>query len=128
MYQYNPLVAPDSEEWLGLSEGDRIDSVRSFHEHSDGSDFEDDQALSIHCAIHVVVENQLALKVEHLPETLSKLKRQGLDRHEAIHAIGAILSEEIFKIYRGETSEFSTSLYRRKLEKVTAKRWKKGQY
>jgi len=128
MYQYNPLAEPNSEEWLESSEEDCIDSVRHFHEHSNDDDFADDQALSIHCAVHVIVENQLALNVEYLPETLSKLMRQGLDRHEAIHAIGAILSEEIFKMFRGETSAFSTKLYRRQLEKITAKRWKKGQY
>ena len=66
--------------------------------------------------------------VELIPETIAKLIRQGLDRHEAIHAIGAIISEDIFYIMRRELTEFSPKQYRRKLEKLTAKRWRKGQY
>jgi len=126
MDTYNPQIEPNKEKWLKASEYDRIDSVREFHENSD-EDFEDD-ALSIHTSVHVIVENQLAMGVELIPETIAKLIRQGLDRHEAIHAIGAIISEDIFNIVRGEQSEFSPKRYRKKLEKITAKRWRKGQY
>jgi hypothetical protein len=126
METYDPLVEPDKTEWLGLSEHDRIDLVREFHENSDEE--LDDEALSIHSSIHVIVENQLAMGVEQIPETISKLIRQGLDRHDAIHAIGTIISEDIFYILRGEQTEFSPKQYRRKLEKITARRWRKGQY
>lgn len=100
--------------------------VRAFHEtNEDGMTGE---ALSIHASIHVIVENQLAMGVELIPETIAKLTRQGLDRHDAIHAIGAIISEDIFNIVRGDITEFSPKHYRKKLEKITAKRWRKGQY
>lgn len=46
--------------------------------------------------VHVIVENQISLKVDSVLETIEKLTRQGLDRHEAIHAVGAVLSEDIF--------------------------------
>ena len=126
MDTYNPLIEPNKDEWLESSEYDRIDAVREFHENSQ-EDFED-EALSIHCSVHIIVENQLAMGVELIPETIAKLTRQGLDRHEAIHAIGAIISEDIFNIIRGDKAEFSPKQYRRKLEKITAKRWRKGQY
>lgn len=127
MDTYNPLIEPNKDEWLKSSEYDRIDAVREFHENSD-DEFEADGALSIHSTLHVIVENQLAMEVELIPETIEKLTRQGLDRHEAIHAIGAIISEDLFYIMRGEKTEFSPKQYRRKLEKITAKRWRKGQY
>ena len=126
MEKYNPLIEPNKEEWLESSEYDRIDMVREFHENNE--DDLEDEALSIHTSIHVIVENQLAMGVELIPETIAKLTRQGLGRHEAIHAIGAIISEDIFDIMRGEKSEFSPKQYRKKLEKITAKRWRKGQY
>jgi hypothetical protein len=125
---YNPLFEPDKREWLGLSELDRIDVVREFHENSDEAVELEDEALFLHSSIHVIVENQIAMGVELLPETIAKLIRQGLDRHEAIHAIGAIISEDIYYIARGEQKEFSPKQYRSKLKKITAKRWKKGQY
>ncbi len=127
MVTYSPLTQPDKDEWLESPEFDRIDAVRDFHESSIDDDFEEEGALAIHSSLHVIVENQLALGVEFIPETVAKLTRQGLDRHEAIHAIGAIISEDIFDIMRSEKTEFSAKQYRKKLEKITAKRWRKGQ-
>jgi len=125
---YNPLVEPNKDKWLASSEFDRVDSVREFHENSEDDEFEEDGALSIHSTLHVIVENQLAMGVDLIPETVAKLTRQGLDRHEAIHAIGAVISKDIFDIVSGEKTEFSPKKYRKKLDKITAKRWKKGQY
>jgi hypothetical protein len=126
MEKYNPLIEPKSEEWLQLSEDDRLDAVIDFHENNEGDLAV--EALSMHASIHVIVESQLAMGVELVPETMAKLERQGLDRHEAIHAIGAIIGEYIFNSIQGENADFSPTQYRRKLEKITAKRWRKGQY
>jgi hypothetical protein len=126
MKEYDPFKPIDPEEWLELDEAERIELVRGFHENLE--DEMPDDALSIHSSVHVVVENQLAMGVEFVPETIAKLTRQGLDRHEAIHAIGAIVSEDLFNMVKGNIQEFSPKKYRRKLEKITAKRWLKGQY
>ena len=126
MYEYDPSIEPDKAAWLEATESERLSAVLEFHENS--NDSLDESALNIHSSIHVIVENQLAMGVELLPETMEKLMRQGLDRHEAIHAIGAIMCEDINEILRGEKAEFSPKQYRRKLEKITAKRWRKGQY
>ncbi len=126
MDKYNPFESIDPAEWLECDESERIELVREFHKNLE--DEMPDDALSIHSSVHVIIENQLAMGVKLIPETIAKLTRQGLDRHEAIHAIGAIISEDIFNIVKGKTQEFSTKKYRRKLEKITAKRWLKGQY
>ena len=126
MEKYDPFKSIDPEEWLELDEAERIELVREFHEILE--DEMPDDALSIHSSVHVIVENQLAMGVEFVPETIAKLTRQGLDRHEAIHAIGEIVSEDLFDMVKGNVQEFSPKKYRRKLEKITAKRWLKGQY
>ena len=126
MKDYDPSKQLISDEWLDLEESERIRLVRIFHEALDDDLPED--ALEMHTMFHVIVENQLAEKVELIPETIAKLTRQGLDRHEAIHAIAAIVSEDIFDLWKGNKKEFSPKQYRRKLEKITAKRWRKGQY
>ncbi|MCU7937488.1 MAG: hypothetical protein KZQ99_21965 [Candidatus Thiodiazotropha sp. (ex Dulcina madagascariensis)] len=126
MDQYDPLTQPNTEEWLGATENERVSAVREYHEKS--NEDLDEKALAIHSAIHVIVETQLAIGVELLPETMAKLIRQGLNRHEAIHAIGAIISGDILAIIRGEKTESSPKQYRKKFEKITAKRWRKGQY
>jgi len=126
MEKYDPTNSINAPEWLELEEAEQIELVRDFH-----SELNLDmpiEALTVHSSIHVIVENQLAMRVDLIPETIAKLTRQGLDRHEAIHAIGAIISEDIFDVIRGNIEEFSPAKYRRKLEKITAKRWLKGQY
>jgi hypothetical protein len=122
---YNPNKIVDAENWLTLDEGIRIELVYDFHSNLDLELTED--ALRLHSSIHVIVENQLAMGVDLIPETFAKLTRQGLSRHEIIHAIGAIISEDIFDVMKGNAKEFSPKKYRRKLEKLTAKRWLKGQ-
>ena len=52
----------------------------------------------MHASIHVVVQNQLALGVDVVSSTFDRLMCQGLDRHETIHAIGAVLAENIYSL------------------------------
>ncbi|MDD5699108.1 MAG: hypothetical protein PHH77_10875 [Victivallaceae bacterium] len=126
MKNYSPDRPINPEEWLALDEEERIRLVRAFHENLDDGLPED--ALPLHSSIHAIVENQLAMGVELVPETIEKLIRQGLNRHEAIHAIGAIVAEDMFDLMKGNIKEFSPQKYRKRLEKITAKRWRRGQY
>jgi uncharacterized protein YoaH (UPF0181 family) len=81
----------------------------------------------LHASFHCLVENQIALEVESVRETVAKLMRQGLSRHEAIHAIAALLGDDIFSIMKSRTP-FDEKRFRRRLNKLTARRWRKGQY
>ena len=126
MAKYDPSTKLNPEDWLALDEYERTLLVQDFHD-AEESDL-DEKGKEMHALIHVIVENQIAMEIEPVPETANKLTRQGLDRHEAIHAIGAVLSEDIFDLMKGNIAEFSPKKYRRKLEKLTVKSWKKGQY
>lgn len=57
----------------------------------------------VHVTIHQAIENQIA---NHDPaqtgETLGTLMRAGYTRHEAIHAIGSVLTQEIFEVMRDQ--------------------------
>jgi hypothetical protein len=77
----------------------------------------------LHVTIHQTIENQLAAKeppVVH--ETLERLMRSGLSRHEAIHAIGSVLSVEIWEILKEERS-FNEERYERGLRQLDAREW-----
>jgi hypothetical protein len=77
----------------------------------------------LHVNIHQIVENQLAAKdpsVVH--ETLKRLMRSGLSRHEAIHAVGSVLSEEIWEILCQERP-FDEERYERGLQQLDAREW-----
>jgi len=77
----------------------------------------------LHVIIHQTVENQLAAKdppVVH--ETLERLVRSGLSRHEAIHAIGSVLSVEMWEILK-EERPFEEERYERGLQQLDAREW-----
>ena len=127
MNQYDPSTAPDPDQWLALQEAEQIELVRLFHEQDEEYPLPEDQ-IELHSGVHVAVENQLAMGVEPVPATLARLMRQGLDRHEAIHAIGAVLTAQAWRLQQGKESSWNPGAYRRRLDKITAKRWRKGQY
>jgi hypothetical protein len=59
--------------------------------------------LRVFIAGSLPVENQVALGDTFAARAvLLRLMAEGLDRHEAIHAIGSVLSVELFAALRGE--------------------------
>ncbi len=125
MKKYNALVPPIAEEWLALDEQFRLDLLYDFVENNE-QDIEK-EARRIHASIHMIIENQLALNIELTTETYNRLIRQGLDRHQVIHAIGAVISEDIFELMKG-SKEKPFEGQKLRLKKLTAKRWKKGKW
>ena len=79
----------------------------------------------MHAKIHVIVENQIALG-DDVPagKVLARLMREGLSRHDAVHAIGSVLASHIFNLLKhGPTSKLSNADYYRQLEELTAEGW-----
>lgn len=116
---YDPMTGPDPEEWLELDESERMDAVLQHHEDiglQAGS-------LRGHAIIHAVVEAQLAEGLESAVAALQRLQGEGLDRHETVHAIGAVLSGHLFKAARGD-ADFDRESYDRELASLTAASWR----
>ena len=89
---YDPDVGPDPENWLALEDAERLLQVKDYHERYDALLAEPE----IHAAIHVVIENQIAMGVETPVQSgLERLMSEGLTRHEAVHALGSVLTEMI---------------------------------
>lgn len=126
MDRYNPEKVPDPDAWLALDEFERIDLVYSFVEMNE-TDIPE-EAKKLHALVHVTVENQLAMAVEPVPATVARLIRQGLTRHDAIHAIGAVISGDIFDIMKGNVKTWNPRRYDKRLKKLTAKRWRQGKW
>jgi hypothetical protein len=69
----------------------------------------------LHIMIHTTTENQLVANDPPVTgEVLAALMAQGITRHEAMHRIGAVLTEEIFAIMKSNGS-FDASGFERKL-------------
>jgi hypothetical protein len=86
--RYDPLEAPDPEEWMELDEQERIDLVRDYHRRAG----------------------------------------KGLDRHDAIHAIGMVLAEHLYDMLKTTKSDKDPNApYFAALERLTAEDWRRSQ-
>jgi hypothetical protein len=121
MEGYDPDQAVVSEEWMALDEGERHYFVQQYHRKKRIKM----PNLRMHVAIHVVVENQVALGGEiPVEKTLTRLMREGLSRHDAVHAIGSVLAGRMFDLVKHGPRELDVNAdYYGQLEKLTAQGW-----
>ena len=123
MDQYDPQVAPDSKDWLALDEGERILLVQEHHR--DTRVPLPKRARTLHASVHVVVENQLALVDEPVVRALDRLVREGLSRHDAVHAIGSVVAEEIYVLLKEQDiPDTARTRYYAAIERLTAASWR----
>ena len=120
---YDPAVAPDPEEWLALDERERIDLALRHHRRA-GVSLPNEKA---HATFHVVIENQIAMGDElAVRRAVDRLMAEGLDRHEAIHAVASVLAGEINDALKDpEARAFPTDAYSAALERLTAESWRR---
>lgn len=125
MHSYDPDTSPPSTDWLGTDEGERIEQVVSYHRRKKIRL----PNLQLHAVIHVVVENQLALGEAVVLETLARLQGEGLNRHDALHAIGSVLAEDLYALMQEDAGSTRKTYqqYLERLERLTAKNWRAGQ-
>ena len=97
MDRYDPMVAPEPAVWLALDESERALLVEDYHSEA-GAELPN---LPLHVGVHVIVENQVAMgTATRTAATLERLQREGLDRHDAIHAVGTVLADFLFSFLR----------------------------
>ena len=123
LLHYDPHEHINSHAWLALDESERTRLVVRYHRR---------QRIrlpneTVHALIHVIVENQVALG-DAFPAkgVLFRLMSEGLDRHEAIHAIGSVLSETFFTAMSEENVDGDPNAdYVEKLKVLSAESWRK---
>jgi hypothetical protein len=119
--EYDAAQRPDPQQWLARDEQERILQIESFHR-----TLEDELPNpTMHAAIHAVVENQLAEGIAEVSNTLNRLLGQGLDRHDAIHAVGSVLAKHMFQLIgeKDATNKDPNAAYYQDLKKLTAEKW-----
>lgn len=124
MQRYDPLKAPDPAEWLALDEQERIALAQDYHRRAR---IRVPNARA-HATAHAIVESQIALGDETpARRTAQRLMEEGLDRHEAIHAIGMVLFEFIYDLTNAPASDSDPNVpYFAALEQLTAKDWRRS--
>ena len=124
MARYDPLTAPDAEAWLAMDEGERIDLAQDYHRRK-RIKAPNEKA---HAVIHAVIENQLAEGVAPAVSALERMLAEGLDRHEAIHALGTVLAKHLSALMRksSELGSDPNAHYLAALDKLSAASWRES--
>lgn len=84
---YDPERAPDAAEWFALDEAERLRVVRNYHVSARIKT----RDVKLHAWDHVIIENQLAMGFGPSRRAIQRLQAEGLTRHEAIHAMAAVV-------------------------------------
>src|SRR5438874_9888188 len=120
--RYDPHHAPDPEAWLALDEGERTALVLQYHRRARARL----PNARLHATIHVIVENQLGDEIP-VRRTLERLRAEGLDRHDAVHAVGSVLAKRIYELLKeGPPTGDPNAPYWAELESLTAEGWRHG--
>lgn len=107
-----------------LDEQERILLVQRYHERAKI----DLPNARIHAVMHTIVENQLAEAIREVVTAFERLRGEGLDRHDAIHAVGSVLAYHMFNLLKsGPPSSDPNSTYFAWLRELTAARWRASQ-
>ena len=120
--KYDPGCAPDPARWLALDEGERIELVRRYHRR---------ERIRVpnerlHAAAHAVVETQIAMgDATPAAATLQRLMAEGLDRHDAVHAIGSVLMRHLWRVMDDDDipEDQIEPVYFAELEAFSAQKW-----
>jgi uncharacterized protein YoaH (UPF0181 family) len=90
--EYDADRAPDAEAWRAGNEMQLVELVQAYHRAR--------RILlpneRVHAALHVMMENQVAFGAQTpVADAVARLMGEGMSRHDAIHAVGAILSRHM---------------------------------
>jgi hypothetical protein len=125
MDAYNPDNAPEPGSWLELDEHERIVLVEAWHRAAHIKL----PNVTAHAALHTVVENQIAMNLEPVVRAMHRLRKEGLTRHDAVHAIGSVVAGHMFEILKtdqGGTADALQARYFAAVERLTATSWRQG--
>ena len=120
---YDALVPPEPGEWLEMDDTEKQILVEAYHER-EGIEVPN---MTVHAIMHTVVENQLADPNEaRVRLKLAQLMGEGLDRHDAIHAIAAVLASYMNRILKsGQPVPQHSEPYYEALGRLTKESWYK---
>jgi post-segregation antitoxin (ccd killing protein) len=120
---YDPEITPNPQAWLELDEGERIQLAERHHV---AARVKLPNAHA-HAVFHAIVENQIALNLEPVVRAVARLKKEGLSRHDAIHAVSNVLAEHLFDAAKEndlDADATSQARYNAAVERLSARQWR----
>ena len=118
---YDPEVSPDPELWLATDELELEEIIMQYCMANE-AELPD---VYMHAHFHMAVENQVAMGDEiPVAGEFRRFMADGLSRHEAVHAIGWVLSKHMFGIVHNPAEGTDLDLkYYEKLKNFTVAQW-----
>jgi hypothetical protein len=121
MREYDPNLNIDPMKWGSLDDDQKLQLVEEYHEQFD-PDLPD---LALHSVLHTIVENQIALGDETpAAAALARVESEGLDRHDAVHAIASVLVSYRHEMLGASDTKNHNDQYFEALTKLTAESWR----
>jgi hypothetical protein len=121
MEQYDPSRDLAADEWLDLDEQERMMLVEDYHRRHRIRM----PSVEGHAVAHTIVETQLALGEPVVVATCARLRTEGLDRHDAIHAIGSVLASQLQAQLTNPKSQVQpVERYHQALRRLSAAKWR----
>lgn len=119
---YDAATPPEALAWLETGEEARIQLVVDYH--TSIGDVGDNART--HCLLHVIIENQIAMggAMEPVRERMRQLMAQGLDRHNALHALCYVLIRHMNWIGMSNIKGDQDARYFREIRRMTAQKWR----
>ena len=111
---YDPEQAPNAQEWLALDDQERVRLAQNYHVAAHIKV----RNTKAHAALHALVESQIAHGTRPVSRTMDRLQKEGLTRHDAIHAVGSVLASFLYDSAHGQRE------LNAKFDALTADAWK----
>jgi len=119
---YDPEREPEAKAWLALDEDERLLRIEAHHRLA-GVPLPDG---ALHALFHMIVENQIALGDEvPVRRTVARLMAEGLDRHQAVHAVASKIAEQMYDAAKAADGLVSTEAYFAAVQTLTAEGWRR---
>ena len=104
-------------------DGERIERVQAWHRKARVRL----PNAKVHAVLHTVVETQIAMKLPAVTGAMARLMAEGLDRHEAVHAVGSVLITHIADLLADKTAGGDPNeKYYAELDQLTAESWRRA--
>ena len=116
--RYDPDKPVDAAEWLELDEAEQQLAVERYHKRARVHL----PSPRMHAIIHAAIETQVAQGHAAASRALERMQAEGLDRHDAIHALGSVMANHMFGIMK-QGRPFDENAYATDLDALSAKRW-----
>jgi len=120
-YHYDPESDVPAELWLSLDETDRVRLAEEHHKRAGMKA----KARHLHAVFHVIAENQVAMgDAIEAEATLRRLMAEGLDRHDAIHAIAGVAAAHFHAAVKNRQMPADpNAAYNADLRRLKASEW-----